>query len=129
MSGPLEVAREAWGADLPDWVETLAIECGKTSQNRVAKRIDRSPTLVSRVLRRSYPGDMEAIAERVRSVFQSAVIQCPALGTMPAHVCQDWREKSREFRAGNPLRVRMYRACTACPRNAQKDGGDDAARS
>ena len=51
MSGPLDIARDAWGDALPDWVETLAIECGKSSQNKVAKRIDRSATLISRVLR------------------------------------------------------------------------------
>lgn len=120
MSGPLDIAREAWGADLPDWVETLAIECGKTSQNKVAWRLGRSPTVVSQVLRRKYPADPAGIEERVRGVFQDAVIRCPALGTMPAHVCQDWREKAREFQTGNPLRVRMYRACSGCDRNPPK---------
>lgn len=124
MSGPVDIARAAWGADLPDWVETLAIECGKSSQNRVAALLDRSPTVVSQVLRRKYPADLRGFEERVRGIFQSAVIRCPALGTMPAHVCQDWRDRARDFQTGNPLRVRMYRACNSCPRAAARDKED-----
>ncbi|MBO4168901.1 hypothetical protein [Cereibacter azotoformans] len=121
MSGPLDIAREAWGDDMPDWIETLAIECGKTSQNKVAARLERSATMISQALRRKYQGDLEALAERVRGVFEDAVIRCPALGTMPAHVCQDWREKTRTFQTGNPLRVRMYRACSLCARNTARE--------
>jgi hypothetical protein len=116
MSGPLDKAREAWGADLPEWVETLAIECGKSSQNKVAAKLERSPTMISQALSRTYKGDMDALAERVMGVFEKAVVRCPALGTMPSHVCQDWRAKAKAFQTGNPLRVRMYRACHACPR-------------
>ncbi|AZB57239.1 hypothetical protein EBL89_18275 [Cereibacter sphaeroides] len=120
MNGPLDIARASWGDDLPDWIETLAIECGKTSQNKVAGLLDRSPTVISQLLRRKYPGNLPGLEERVRGVFQSAVVRCPALGTMPAHVCQDWRAKGAEFQTGNPLRVRMYRACRTCPRAAAK---------
>lgn len=116
MSGPLDKAREAWGDDLPEWVETLAIECGKTSQNKVAAKLERSSTMISQALSRTYKGDMDALAERVLGVFEQAVIRCPALGTMPSHVCQDWRKKAEAFQTGNPLRVRMYRACHGCPR-------------
>lgn len=116
MSGPLDIAREAWGEALPDWVETLAIECGKASQNRVAAQLERSPTVISQVLRMKYPGNLAALEERVRGIFEAAVILCPALGTMPSHICQDWRAKGRDFQTGNPLRVRMYRACHGCPR-------------
>ena len=45
---------------------------------------------------------------------------CPAFGEIAANECQDWREKSREFAAGNPVRVRMFRACNACPRNRKE---------
>ena len=116
MSGPLDKARAAWGDDLPDWVETLAIECGKTSQNKVAKRLDRSATTISLILNRTYPGEMVSMAERVRGVFMDAVIDCPAVGEMPAQRCQDWRAKARVFLTGNPERVRMHRACHGCPR-------------
>lgn len=120
MSGPLEIARAAWGDALPDWVEALAFECGATSQSRVAARMDRSASLVSQVLSRTYKADLSAIEERFRGVFMAGRLKCPALGTLPLHECQDWRAKSRTFTTGNPLRVRMFRACAACPRNARE---------
>lgn len=119
---PLDVAREAWGADLPDWVEALAIECGKTSQNKVSKRLGRSAALVSTVLRRKYEGSYPAVEEMFRGVFQNLAVECPALGALPANECQEWRKKGREFVGTNALRSRMYRACLNCPRNG-KEGG------
>ncbi len=121
MSGPVETAHKAWGDDLPDWVERLALECAATSQNRVAKAMNRSAAMISQVLRRKYPGDLSAVEELVQGVFMSAVIECPALGRIPANDCQDWRMKARRFVNVNAMRVRMYRACARCPRN-QKGG-------
>lgn len=117
MSGPLEIARSAWGDDLPEWVEALAIECAATSQNKVASRMGRSAALISQVLRAKYPADLRAVEEVFRGVFQEARVSCPALGTIPANECQDWRRRTRTFASGNPLRVRMFRACAHCPRN------------
>lgn len=94
MTGPLDTARAAWGEDMPDWVETLAIQCGKTSQAKVAKLLDRSPTVVSQILNRKYPADTAGIEERVRGVFQHVVIQCPAQQAIPAHACQDSRSNA-----------------------------------
>jgi hypothetical protein len=122
-TAPLEVAREAWGADLPGWVEALALECGRSSQNRVAVRLERSAAMISQVLRRKYPGDLAAIEERFKGVFQAQVLECPALGLIPSNECQDWRAKARSFALGNPLRTRMFRACGRCPRHV---GGETA---
>lgn len=120
MTGPLDTARLHWGDDLPDWVELLAVECGRSSAARVAEKLDRSPAVISQVLRRKYPAETTRLEERVRGVFLDARVPCPVEGTMPLQQCQDWREKSRLFQRGNPLRTRMFRACNACPRN-QKD--------
>ena len=38
MSGPVAVARAAWGADIPDWVEALAEASAASSQSKVARR-------------------------------------------------------------------------------------------
>jgi len=122
MSGPLETARAAWGEPLPDWVETLAIECAASSQSRVASALGRSGSLVSQVLRNRYKGDLAALEDAVRGVYMQARLHCPALGTIPTNICQDWRRKSRQFATGNPLRVRMYRACGRCPRNRRDEG-------
>lgn len=117
---PIEVARAAWGEPLPDWVETLAIACGQSSQAQVAKQLGRSGAVISQVLRKTYPASMAGIEERVRGVFLHGTVACPALGEVPVHECQDWREKARTFALGNPLRLRMYRACQTCPRNRKE---------
>lgn len=116
MSGPLEIARAAWGQPMPDWIESLAVECARTSQSAVAKKLDRSGALISQVLRRKYPGSLTAIEERFRGVFLDGNVSCPSLGAVPLHQCQDWRVKARQFVAGNPMRTRMFRACGKCPR-------------
>ncbi|RUS64900.1 hypothetical protein EGN72_02595 [Pseudorhodobacter sp. E13] len=118
---PLTTARAAWGDAIPDWVEALAIECGRSSQNAVAKELERSSALISQVLRNKYPGNLTAFEERFRGVFLDARVRCPALGDLPANECQDWREKAREFVPTNSQRSRMFAACKACPRN-QKGG-------
>jgi hypothetical protein len=123
MIGPLEIARAAWGVPLPDWIEALAIECGRTSQSKVAKALDRSGALISQVLHKKYPGNLSAIEERFRGVFLNSCVSCPALGEMPSHQCQDWRVKAREFAPGNPLRTRMFRACGKCPRLTKEPEG------
>lgn len=124
MMGPIEIARAAWGADAPDWIVTLAQACAETSQNQVAKRLDRSASLVSNVLRRKYTGDMGAVEDRVRGVLMRSVVECPQLGTIPAQVCQDWRARSRKFAGHNAQRAQMFRACRGCPRNAKEVGRD-----
>lgn len=119
MSGPMEIANAAWGEAIPDWVERLARECTARSQVHVANAIGRSPALVSQVLRRKYPGDLAAVEEAVRGAFMGAQVTCPALGPIATHECQDWQRKARRFVNVNALRVRMYRACHHCPRNAR----------
>lgn len=118
---PIEIARDAWGPTIPDYVEALGLECTRFSQVKVAQRLGRSGALVSQVLRNKYRGDMIAVEELVRGVLLNARVECPALGPLPTNECQVWRRKSREFATGNPLRRRMYRACGNCPRNRQDD--------
>lgn len=126
MSDPVATARAAWGADLPDWVLCLAEECAATNQARVAEHIGRSGALVSNVLRRKYPGDMEAVEDLVRGRYMRARILCPALGEISTAVCRNWLTKSRTYANENGERVRMYRACRACPKN-RKETQDDKA--
>lgn len=125
MSGPVDKARGAWGTGIPEWVEALAAECAATSQNQVAKRIGRSSSLVSYVLANKYEGDLAAVEELFNGAFRSARVECPALGIIPVNECRQWREKARRFVNVNALRVRMYRACVSCPRNA-KEPTDEA---
>lgn len=116
MTGSLDTARAAWGADLPDWVEALARECEASSQSKVAARMGRSPALVSQVLRNRYAADLAGVEQVFRGVFESLTLDCPSLGAIPANACRDWQLKARSFVNVNSLRVRMYRACHSCPR-------------
>lgn len=117
MTGPVEIAQGAWGPAIPDWVARLASECEATSQNAVAKRLGRSASLISTVLRAKYPGDMTAVEDIVRGALMSATIQCPVLGDLPTHICRLWRDRAKDFAGHNALRVTMFRACHRCPRN------------
>lgn len=116
----IAAAEEAWGAPLPDWVRSLALACQRTSQSKVAAELDRSPAVVSTVLRKKYAGSYERIEERVRGLLMNGRVDCPALGQLPTHECQDWREKAKTFAAGNPTRTRMFRACRKCPMFAKE---------
>lgn len=118
MSGPLDVAREHWGNPAPDWVERLADECAGSSQRQVAQQLERSPGLISQVLRNRYPGDLRALESSVRGLWMDAALTCPELGLIPTDECEGWRRRSRKFSSANSLRVRMFRACGRCPRNA-----------
>ena len=115
MCDLITMAEEAWGAPLPDWIRSLALACARSSQSKVAAQLDRSPAVVSTVLRKKYAGSYERIEERVRGILMDGRIDCPALGQLPSHECQDWREKAKVFAVGNPTRTRMYRACHRCP--------------
>lgn len=114
---PLETARAAWGPQVPDWIERLATECGRTSQSKVAAALDRSATMISQVLSKKYPGDLLAIEERVRGTYMDQTVVCPALGDLPTQECQDWRALAKEFVLVNPRRAQMFRACNRCPRH------------
>lgn len=120
---PVTTARHHWGESLPDWVAALAEACQSSSQSRVAERIGRSPAVVSQVLRAKYPGDLRAVEDLVRGALMSGTVECPALGLVPTHECRGWMVKARTFGNTNALRVRMYRACRACPRFTK--GGEE----
>lgn len=120
MSALQAIAEEAWGVPLPDWIKALVIQCDRTSQSVVARKLSRSSAMISQVLRKKYSADPAHIEERVRGLFLNGIVLCPALGELPTHECQDWRGKARAFAVGNPLRTRMYRACAVCPINKKE---------
>lgn len=123
MSGPIDVAVAAWGEPLPDWVRVLAEKCAETSQREAAVVIGYSGSMVSQLLRNSYRGNLAAVEDAVRGAWMGATVECPVMGKIPTNACQEWRRKARKFASSNNHRVRMFRACRACPRN-QKDGAD-----
>lgn len=128
MSLRIDIAREHWGDDLPDWVEVLALAIDQTSQNRAAAQIGRSAALVSNVIRNKYTGDMVAVELAVRAGLMKETVTCPVLGEIALATCLDWRNAAKHFAPVNTSRVTMYRACKRCWRNKPeqpKGGGDE----
>lgn len=120
---PRDVSREAWGSPVPDWVEALAAEALRTTGAAAAKRIGYSGAVVSQVLRRSYPGDLAAVEERVRGAFMGAVVDCPVLGEIGRDRCL--REQDMPCTGASAMRMRLYHACrSGCPHSRLKGGGD-----
>lgn len=111
----LDIARACWGPAIPDWVEVLAKASDDSSQSKVARKMNRSASLVSNVLRAKYQGDMVAVEDVVRGVFMRRTVDCPALGQISSAVCRDWIAKGRTFSNENSERVGMFKACRSCP--------------
>jgi hypothetical protein len=109
------VAQEAWGADLPDWVEALVAECERSSQSKVAKALGYSPSVVSDTLRNRYPGDMQKVEDIIRGKFLSGTRDCPFIGSIALDVCVKWQERAGSDDLINTLHTRMRRACNSCP--------------
>ncbi|WP_156317656.1 hypothetical protein [Cypionkella psychrotolerans] len=112
----MDLARAAWPAPMPDWIEALAIACTVTSQAKVATRLGRTGGMISQLINNKYPASTDPIEERVRGVLLNGKVQCPSLGALPVNQCQDWRLMAKDFQVGNPTRTRMFRACRRCPR-------------
>ena len=121
MSAPVEIARAAWGPMAPDWIVRLAQECTASTQRRVAEQLGRSAGLISQVLRKTYPGNVNAVEEAVRGAWMGSTLECPVMGTIGSDVCLGWRRKAKTFAPTNSHRVRMYRACNNCPHNEKGD--------
>jgi len=117
----LETARAAWGDPLPDWIEALAQECERTSQNKTARRLGYTAGAVSQLLHGAYRANTAALEATVRGALMAETVACPVLGELGIDHCLRWRR--RGFRNGNSLDVTMFRACARCPQN-RKEGSE-----
>ncbi|PZA12438.1 transcriptional regulator [Rhodopseudomonas palustris] len=106
---PIDVARAAWGDELPAWVEALALEAGRTSGVAAGKRIGYTGSLVSSVLANKYKGRLDLVEERVAGALMGAVVDCPILGEIARDRCLD--EQKVGFSTSSSVRTRLYRAC------------------
>lgn len=113
------VARTAWGQALPDWLLVLARACDAGSQADVARSLGYSPAVVSQTLNNKYRADLGQVAARVRQALMAGQIGCPVLGEINGRRCLE--EQRRPFAATSSLRVRLWRACRACPHNLHQE--------
>lgn len=114
MTKNLDLARAAYGAALPAWLECLAIECDRSSQQDVAKQLRYSGTVVNQVLAGKYNGSLGAVESAFKGAFQAASVNCPVVGEIALQVCME--HQRAPFANTNPMRTRLYRACRGkCP--------------
>lgn len=114
-------AEKAWGKPLADWLDVLVEECAKASQAKVSRQLQVSSTVVSRVIGKSYKGDVEKFADRVRGTFMAATVECPVLGEIGRDKCI--AEQGKKLTFENPLRGRVHAACRGgCPHSRLGEG-------
>lgn len=106
---PIEVAKAAWGEQLPEWVEALALEAGRTSGVAAGKRIGYTGSLVSSVLANKYKGRLDLVEQRVSGALLGSMVDCPVLGEIARDRCLD--EQKLGFSTSSSVRTRLYRAC------------------
>ena len=119
-----ERALEGWGAPLPPEIEALAAACESRTASAVARLLDYSPALVSHVLAKRYPGDLQLVFAKIRGALMGETVECPVLGTIATTRCL--AEQKRPFAVTNSIRARLFHACRACPNNRknQETGHD-----
>ena len=99
----IETAKQHWGDKLPDWIEVLATESDKSSQNKIAQKIGKSSAAISQVLKNIYPGTIANIEAAVRANLMDGTHDCPVFGSILIRECLE--NQSRPFsNSGNPTK-------------------------
>ena len=102
-------AREAWGDNIPDWVEILAEECDRTSQARTGRAVGYSNGAINAVLKNTYKGDVGSVEEAVRGKLMAKSVECPVDGEITTNICI--KSQRQPLLATSNRRVRLFRAC------------------
>ncbi len=117
----LTKARNAWLADLPDWVEILARACDESSQNKVGKKLGVSGSLISQIISRKYTGVYANAEEIVRGNLMSEVVHCPAIRMpMAFRRCLENQDRLNEGSMSGAERGFFVNTCPNCPNFKQK---------
>jgi hypothetical protein len=110
-------ARTHWGKKLPEWIFLLAEACNRTSQKAVGKTMHYSGGTISRVLRKTYAGDMAEVKKRVMAFLGDARFACPVMKcTIAADQCFNYRRGIEMLAFAGHFRI----ACPKCPNNADR---------
>lgn len=106
----LAQAKAAWGADVPDWVEALAVAIDAEGYAAVARQLGyRSAGNLYDVMARRIRASLDHIEARVRAAIMRDLVDCPALGPIRGAECL--ANQALPFSTSNPAAVRLYRAC------------------
>lgn len=115
----IDRARAAWGADLPDWIEALAMACDATKQVDVARRLGRSAATVSNVINNKYKAGLNAVEQKVRIRVMANTVLCPHAG---AEISIDdcITHAIAPMPMSNAADLRAWMACRDCLNNTSK---------
>lgn len=123
MSAALK-AGAAWGTP-PDWVVVLADACDRTSQARVARRLQLNSGYVSYALRCENPQYHGPVEDAVRGVLMGETVHCPALDeALDQAICA--RHRKSRIRPIGPVQKRLRATCPTCIHNTTRKETDDA---
>jgi hypothetical protein len=99
------------------WIEILRKEVDAKGPKVVAKEIGYSRATVDLVLRGTYEGSRDKVAERVMNIYGSnGMVRCPVLGEIAPNICAEkWTlAKKIGMMASNPEKLRLYKTCLGC---------------
>jgi hypothetical protein len=106
-------AIEIWGAELPEWVLVLAKACDNSSQGIISGKLDYSATVVSQVITRKYPGNLEKVEKAVRGALMKEVVSCPVMrADIPSNACLTNQRSG--LNTATRQSVQLYRTCPTC---------------
>jgi hypothetical protein len=102
---------------MTEWLETLRSHASQKGQNAVATELGLSKATISLVLRGKYGAATDAIRAKVeRAYIQGGTVNCPVAGPMPFQTCTEFYRRSKAgLSGGNPVVLRILRACRECP--------------
>lgn len=83
------------------------------SQTKVAEELGVSSAVISTLLKDKYPGNVDAMEQRIRGQYMAETLLCPVMGTLSKRSCLDNQALPMAFT--NPIRAALGRACKTCP--------------
>jgi hypothetical protein len=113
----IDTVYQNWGAKAPEWVQTLAEECDRTSQAKTAKKIKYSAAVVNLVLKNNYTGIYNNVKEAVNANLMGKEVICPVLGKIKLKDCIE--NQQAKFTTANPTKIKLFKACHGGCKNSK----------
>ncbi len=107
----------SWIEILRREVDAIAADGKRKGSAVVAAEIGYSRATVDLVLKGTYAGNLQAVAERVMSIYgANGKVLCPILGEISPQLCaNNWQTAKRVgIKAGNPQTMKLHHKCLRC---------------
>lgn len=104
---------------MTDWLQILRDECALRGQKAVAANIGYSTSVISQVLKGTYPGDVKSVQAAVQGALMGVSVDCPVIGEIPRQRCIQYQRQP--YTPTNPMRVQLHRTCPTCAHRTERD--------